>query len=417
MRSSLVAAVATLLAVPLAAHAAPLAGRWEGPFHGGKGDQPVTLVLRPGAGGSLTGYFYLSGDLVGRLEDGTFTDDSLHFTVMKFACRAQRASDALSVEVSVPHGTSHTIALRLVSPDTTRLTQSPAVAAAARAKYAVAWDQVPDSVFAAHRLPPAAPFGAADALRKGTLLLVGGGPTQDDLNAEFVRLAGGAAARIVVIPTASVNPGEDADALRHADDWAHTLGVKSVTVIHTSSRQEADGEAFVKPLHDATGVWLPGGEAGRILVSYLGTRTERELVAVLARGGVIGGTSAGAMVWGSECQTFRMPEDGSPFQMGDVNALLLDDPHSVCFGALRQVVIAPHFSEFRMADPTAATVAARAWLLGIGIDEATALEVHGNQGTVLGRGAVTLVRSSNGHPSQQVMTAGAHFDLTQTATR
>jgi cyanophycinase len=288
--------------------------------------------------------------------------------------------------------------------------QTPAEAATARANIKVAWETVPDSVFAAHRLAVEVPGGVVDAMRAGTLLLVGGGPTQGDVNAEFVRLAGGASAHIVVIPAAGVDPGHDAEALA-SDGWAHALGVPRVTVMHTTSRREADSEAFVRPLRAATGVWLPGGEAGRILVSYLGTRTERELLAVLARGGVVGGTSAGALVWGSVCQVFRAPANGSPFMMGDANALLLDDPHSVCFGALRQVVIAPHFSEFHMQASLAKTIAAQPQLLGIGIDEATALEVHGTMGSVLGRGHVTIVNRSG----QQGLSAGARYDIARRA--
>src|SRR5262249_30184668 len=80
-RSALVTLV--LLALPPATlTAAPLAGRWEGVFHGGRGDQPVTLILRPGA--SLTGAFYQAGDLVGPLDHGRVAGDSLYFTVMNF---------------------------------------------------------------------------------------------------------------------------------------------------------------------------------------------------------------------------------------------------------------------------------------------------------------------------------------------
>src|SRR5262249_29794115 len=136
--------------------------------------------------------------------------------------------------------------------------------------------------------------------------------------------------------------------LLSAERWARTLGAGSVTVLHATSRAQSDSESFVRPLREATGVWLSGGEAGRILVRYLGTRTERELLALLARGGVVGGTSAGALVWGSDCMVFQTPGDGSPFMMGNVSALKLGDPHSVCFGALQNVVVAPHFAEFRM---------------------------------------------------------------------
>lgn len=413
MRGTRAALIALLVTSPLAARAAPLAGRWQGVFHGGHGDQPVTLVCRPGAGGALAGLLYLGGDLMGSVENGSVAGDSLHFTVMNFTCAALRQADRMSVSLSVAHGRAHELALQFTSPDTAALVQSVEAAAAAQARIIVAWDQVPDSVFARHRYAADAPVGVSDALRAGTLLLVGGGPTQDDLNAEFVRLAGGASAKIVVIPTAAVDAGKDAEALADAEGWARILGVPHVTVMHTSSRKEADSEAFVRPLRDATGVFLAGGEAGRLLVSYLGTRTERELMAVLARGGVIGGTSAGALVWGSAVETFRAPKDGSPYQMGDVNALQLDDPHSVGFGALTQVVIAPHFSEFRMQPSLAKTVATRPQLVGIGIDEATAFAVHGSVGTVLGRGHVTILSGATDKP--QVLVAGARYDIVRRA--
>src|SRR5262249_50679418 len=149
------------------------------------------------------------------------------------------------------------------------------------------------------------------------LFLVGGGPAQDDLDAEFVRLAGGDGARVVVIPTASVDPRDSSGAVLAASRWARVLGVDKATVLHTTSRAEANSEEFVRPLRAAPAVWVPAGEAGRILVSYLGPRTERELLALLERGGVIGGTSAGALVWGSECMTFKARADGRPFQVGD----------------------------------------------------------------------------------------------------
>jgi cyanophycinase len=412
MQSSLFALVVMVAAAPLAANAAPLAGRWEGVFHGGRGEQPVTLVCRPGAGGALSGLLYMGGDLMGPLADGSVEGNSLHFMVMNFACRALRQGEHMNVELSVTHGRSHEFSLRFTSPDSTALARSAADSAAARAQIVVAWDTVPDSVFAVHRLAADVPVGVVEEMRAGTLLLVGGGPAQGDLNTEFVRLAGGAKAHVVVIPTAGVNPGEDVGKLESADRWASTLGVAHVTVLHTTDRNEADGEAFVRPLRDATGVWLSGGEAGRILVSYLGTRTERELLAVLARGGVIGGTSAGALVWGSACQTFRAPANGSPFMMGDVAGLRLDDPHSVCFGALRQVVVAPHFAEFHMQPSLEKTITSRPKLLGIGIDEATALEVHGSVGTVLGLGHVTIV---SGGDKPYVLGAGTRYDIVKRA--
>jgi cyanophycinase len=418
MRTSLFTPLAVLLLLPSAAVASPLAGRWDGVFHGGRGDQDVVLICRPGSSGSLGGLIYFGGDLMGPMENGSAMGDSLRFNVMNFLFLAKRSGEQMALELVIAHGRTHDMALHFTSADTSALAQSPAAAAAARAKSGVDWKLVPDAVLASHRVATGVPAGTAQALLPGSLLLVGGGPSQDDISAEFRRLAGGDKARIVVIPTAGIDPGDSTGALRNAGAWSQTLGVSHVTVLHTTSRAEADAEDFVRPLRDATGVWLPGGEAGRILVSYLGTRTEKELLALLARGGVIGGTSAGALVWGSESMIFRQRSDGSPFVMGDAAALLIDDPHAVGFGALRNVLISPHFAEFHMQGALEKTMTAHPQLIGIGIDEATALEVHGDIGTVLGRGHVTVYDgTSHGDAlGARVLTAGARYDLATKAT-
>ena len=100
---------------------------------------------------------------------------------------------------------------------------------------------------------------------KGILILDGGGTTAI-VRDRFVSLAGGAKARIVVIPTgaSSLRFGEkntilDPDWPRDRPEWAayeaylkQWLGTENVTVIHTRERKVADSEDFVKPLRTAT---------------------------------------------------------------------------------------------------------------------------------------------------------------------
>lgn len=66
--------------------------------------------------------------------------------------------------------------------------------------------------------------------------------------------------------------------------------------MHTRDRRVANSKEFGAPLQTASGVWLGAGNAGRLAQAYLGTLTERELRGLLARGGVIGGSSAGAII-------------------------------------------------------------------------------------------------------------------------
>ncbi|HLQ39089.1 MAG TPA: Type 1 glutamine amidotransferase-like domain-containing protein, partial [Planctomycetota bacterium] len=128
---------------------------------------------------------------------------------------------------------------------------------------------------------PLDPAGVA-----GTRLICGGGELPAEVMARFVELAGGDAAKIVVIPTASQTadePGQEAKTRAHWQEQYH----REVTVLHTRDRAVADRDDFVAPLRTAAGVWLGGGVQSRIADSYLGTRVETELLALLHRGGVV----------------------------------------------------------------------------------------------------------------------------------
>src|SRR5262249_54394500 len=138
--------------------------------------------------------------------------------------------------------------------------------------------------------PSTAMAGDAPAAPPGSLVIVGGGNIPVGISQRFLDLAGGKKARLVVIPTAS--------ALAHstgvykADGFWKTQPAASVLRLHTLDRTKADSADFIKPLTEATGVWLGGGDQSRLSAAYHGTAVERELRRLLDRGGVIGGTSA-----------------------------------------------------------------------------------------------------------------------------
>jgi cyanophycinase-like exopeptidase len=113
-----------------------------------------------------------------------------------------------------------------------------------------------------------------------------------DILHRFADLAGGLAAPIVVIPTA----GEQLRPL--TTHPLHRHGFSNLVQLHTKDRAEADSDAFLAPLRAARGVFIDGGRQWRLVDSYLGTKTQRELENLLARGGVIAGTSAGATIQG-----------------------------------------------------------------------------------------------------------------------
>jgi cyanophycinase len=214
---------------------------------------------------------------------------------------------------------------------------------------------------------------------KGTLIIIGGGGMTPEIWQRFIDLAGGTKAKIVVIPTANEEAeiGKDFTVQK-----IHSLGVKDATVLHTRDPKEADSEKFVEPLKSATGVWFGGGRQWRLVDAYANTRTEKELFALLDRGGAIAGSSAGATIQGS--YLVRGDTSGPESVEGD---------HTAGFGFLKNSAIDQHILRRNREFDLVPLIQSHPDLLGIGIDEATAIVVHGNQFEVLGLSYVAITDS------------------------
>jgi len=219
---------------------------------------------------------------------------------------------------------------------------------------------------------------------KGTLVIVGGGATPDDVHHRFLDLAGGANAHLVVIPTANPN-ADHYQSLKSFFYW-RSIKVQSVRFLHTRSRELANDPVFVRPLTQATGVWFCGGDQSRVLAAYHGTAVERELHHVLDRGGVIGGTSAGAAIM-------------SPVMItgGRTEASV-----GTGFGFLPGFVVDQHFKQRNRFSRLASVLRKHPRLFGLGIDERTAVIVHGHSLTVMGQSNARLY-FPGGQPREQLL--------------
>lgn len=211
----------------------------------------------------------------------------------------------------------------------------------------------------------------------GSLVIVGGGLRDQGILQRFLALAGGSDAPIVVIPTAG--DGDHYDQSWQGLAQLKQAGATNLTVLHTRDRHVADSPAFVAPLKGARGVFFPGGRQWRLADAYLNTLTQTELRNVLARGGVIGGTSAGATILGSY------------LVRGDTrnNAIMMGD-HEVGFGFVREVAVDQHLLRRNRQFDLLGVIEKHPELLGIGLDENTAIVVRGDTAEIIGQSYVAV---------------------------
>ena len=213
---------------------------------------------------------------------------------------------------------------------------------------------------------------------RGAVLAAGGGDLDRAIYRRFVELAGGSDAKIVLIPTAGARYGSH-------DGWTaieelKRAGVEQLEILHTRSRAVADLEAFAAPLKEATGVWFSGGRQYRLVDAYLETQTHRELDAVLERGGVIGGNSAGASALASYLVRGGVQDNETVMAPGREEG----------FGFLRGVAIDQHLIARGREHDLISVLQTHPNLLGIGLDEGAAIVVRGDLAEVIGQGRVAV---------------------------
>ena len=210
----------------------------------------------------------------------------------------------------------------------------------------------------------------------GKLMIVGGGPA-NELIKQFIEIAGGEDARIVIIPTAGTQEEFD-------EDWYliktfEKIGVGKLTVAHTREPKEANSEVFIKPFKDATGIWFTGGRQWRLVDAYMNTKVVEECRKLLDRGGIIGGSSAGATI------------PGSYLARGDTksNAVMMGD-HEEGFAFIKNVAIDQHLLARNRQFDMFEILKAKPELLGIGLDESTAILVEKDTFEVIGKSYVAV---------------------------
>jgi len=203
----------------------------------------------------------------------------------------------------------------------------------------------------------------------GALVIVGGGGTPPLVHDLFFHLAGGERAKVVHIPSATRSFEEIPDKRAYYSEF-YDRNPASFEFLHTYDRAVAERVEFAEPLRRATGVWVGGGTQGRLSDLYLGTEVPPAIHGMLARGGVVAGTSSGAAIMSDAMICYGYEEIG--FGQG--------------FALYPRAIVDPHFTQRERAKRVARAVLLRPDHIAVGIDERTALVVQGNYLGVIGPG-------------------------------
>ncbi|HEY7937447.1 MAG TPA: cyanophycinase [Candidatus Limnocylindrales bacterium] len=254
---------------------------------------------------------------------------------------------------------------------------------------------------------------------EGTVIVIGG--AEDKVRdrvilSRFVTLAGGSDAVVAVISTASSMGLEAGE--RYKQVFGQ-LGVTTVRPIHAVTRQQANDEAAVRALRNATGIFLTGGNQLRLSSTLGGTRLANAIFERFQEGAVIAGTSAGASAMSSHMIAFGASGATPKLRMAQIAAGL---------GVLPGVIIDQHFQQRNRLGRLLSLIAQNPSLLGLGVDEDTAGIVGADHVMeVIGRGSITIIDGANsetdaweigGHRPLMIsgvvlhsLPAGYHFDL------
>ncbi len=224
----------------------------------------------------------------------------------------------------------------------------------------------------------ALPVGTADG--RGHLVLIGGGDAPPEVMATFVRLAGGPTAPLVVIPTASDDPTTGPEMAAELRD---VFGCSDVAVLEVRGCNDAARADWVALAERARGIYFTGGDQTRIITAFADSPLLAAIDRAFAAGATLAGTSAG-----TACMS-RLMITGE----GDFSVIRASNVELwLGLGFLPGVIVDQHFVARQRQNRLLAVTLEHPALLGVGVDEGTAIWVRPDLTfSVLGLGTVTVV--------------------------
>jgi cyanophycinase len=264
-------------------------------------------------------------------------------------------------------------------------------------------------------MPSRVPAGG----QRGWIIPIGGAENKENdrhILERFVRVSGGAAADLVVIPTAS----RMHETGPRYEQVFRDIGARRVTVMDFDTRRDCQERGRLERLEQASGIFFTGGNQLRVTTLLGGTPVAQLIRACNARGVTVGGTSAGASILSEHM--IASGDEGGALVAGSVRL-------APGLGLTNRYIIDQHFRERDRLGRLLTALAYNPFAVGIGLDEDTAafiapddhLEVVGTGGvTVVDAAEVTyssIDQAEDGQPvcmlglKVHLLVAGASFDL------
>ena len=247
------------------------------------------------------------------------------------------------------------------------------------------------------------PAPTTNAIERGFIIPIGGGEDrvkEMQIHRKFVELSGGADAKIVVIPTASMleDTGPDYQSI------FSELGAGEVNFLPITHRIDCDNPEFSMLLDNATGIFMTGGNQLRLSAILGGTLVAQKIRRCNAAGVPVAGTSAGASIM-SEHMIAGGSGNAAPAE-GNVNL-------APGIGLTNAVIIDQHFTQRNRLGRLLTATSYNPFLIGLGIDEDTAAFINAdNVLEVVGSGSVTVVDANHlTHSSMWDARAGEALSL------
>lgn len=247
-------------------------------------------------------------------------------------------------------------------------------------------------------------ISAQDAQSKGKLVIIGGGSRPSAMVDRIIQESGiDQSGYGIILPMSSVEPDS---AVYYARKQFVEKGLKNVFGLDFV-KDEILTKSKVDSIRNAQMVYISGGDQNRFMDIVAGTDIERAIHDSYAKGNLIAGTSAGAavmskmMITGSE---LKHPEYTSTFRNIDADNIEI----KTGLGMLTNVIIDQHFVKRSRYNRLISAVIEHPDMLGIGIDESTAILVSGTNAEIIGDSQVIVLRNTKGSKNIHDDKLGAH---------